>query len=141
MGYQYLTIEQRSQIYALKSNNHSQRDIAAHIKVDKSTVHLELKRNAGNRGYGYQQAHEIAMIRRSSATTTPKKWTQELERRVEDGLKEQHSPEQLSGRLKLITIHISHERIYQPIHDDKVAGGTLSKVVEQKSRLGDWEEP
>ena len=173
MGYQHLTIEQRSQIYALKSNNHSQRDIAAHIKVAKSTVSRELKRNAGNRGYGYQQAHEIAMIRRSSASTTPKKWTQELERRVEDGLKEQHSPEQLSGRLKLINIHISHERIYQHIHDDKVAGGTLykelrhrgkkynykrgatyagrgcipnrvdismrPKVVEQKSRLGDWE--
>ena len=118
---------------------HAQKAIAAQIKVDKSTVSLELKRNAGNKGYGYQQAHEIAMIRRRSASTTPKKWTQELERRVEDGLKEQLSPEQLSGRLKLITIHISHERIYQHIHDDKVAGGTLSKVVEQKSRLGDWE--
>ena len=65
MGSQHLTIEKRSQIYALKSNNHSQRDIAAHSKVDKSTVSRELKRIAGNKGYGYQQAHEAAMIRRS----------------------------------------------------------------------------
>jgi IS30 family transposase len=134
MSYQHLTIEQRSQIYALKSNNHSQKDIAAHIGVHKSTMSRELKRNSGNRGYRYKQAHEMATARRSSASTAFKKWAPELEKRVENGLKEQHSPEQISGRLKLIDINISHERIYQYIHDNKVAGGYLYKELRHRGK-------
>tara|TARA_B100002003_G_C14041875_1_gene502023 strand:+ start:115 stop:1098 length:984 start_codon:yes stop_codon:yes gene_type:complete len=173
MGYQQLTIEQRSQIYALKSNNHLQKEIAAHIGVDKSSISRELKRNSGNRGYRYKQAHDMAVERRKLASSKLKKWTSELEEQVNKGLKKQHSPEQISGRLKFVNVNISHERIYQYIHKDRANGGVLykelrhkgkkynykrgskhagrgcipnridiskrPKVVENKSRLGDWE--
>ena len=67
MGYHHLTTEQRSQIYALKSNNHSQTDISIHIGVDKSSISREIKRNSGDRGYRYQQAQNLATARRRLA--------------------------------------------------------------------------
>ena len=173
MGYHHLTTEQRSQIYALKSNNHSQTDISIHIGVDKSSISREIKRNSGDRGYRYQQAQSLATARRRLASTGLKKWNSKIEKLVELGLRKQHSPEQISGRLKLIGINISHERIYQHIHDNRVRGGNIykelrhggkkynykraskhagrgcipnridicqrPKLVEKKSRLGDWE--
>jgi IS30 family transposase len=134
MGYQQLTIEQRSQIYALKSNNHLQKEIAAHIGVDKSSISRELKRNSGNRGYRYKQAHDMAVERRKLASSKLKKWTSELEEQVNKGLKKQHSPEQISGRLKFVNVNISHERIYQYIHKDRANGGVLYKELRHKGK-------
>ena len=44
---------------------------------------------------------------------------------METKLKEDWSPEQISGRMKLEGVSISHERIYQYVYADKRAGGTL----------------
>jgi len=49
--YSQLTQEQRYQIYALKQTGHSPSEIAVVIRVHKSTVSRELKRNRGQRGY------------------------------------------------------------------------------------------
>jgi len=65
--YAQLTQEQRYQIYALKQTGHSPLEIAAVIRVHKSTVSRELKRNRGKRGYRPQQAHGLAMERRQKA--------------------------------------------------------------------------
>ena len=134
MGYQHLTIEQRSQIYVLKSTSHLQKDIASYIGVDKSTISRELKRNLGNRVYRYKQAHTMAVERRSLASSKHKKWTSELEEQVNKGLKKQHSPEQISGRLKLVGFNISHERIYQHVHNNRANGGVLYKELRHKGK-------
>ena len=44
---------------------------------------------------------------------------------VEEKIREDWSPEQISGRLKKEGVAISHEHIYQYIYADKRAGGTL----------------
>ena len=63
-----LTREQRYQIYtlctlryALLKAGHLQSEIARLIKVQKSTVSRELRRNRGLTGYRPKQAHQFAL--------------------------------------------------------------------------------
>ncbi len=124
MSYQQLTREQRYQIYALKKACHSQTEMASIIGCHKSTVSRELSRNGGQRGYRPKQAQELALARKPLAhrpRIEPETWAS-----VETLLRQQWSPEQISGRLKLEQQgSVSHERIYQHIYSDKRAGGQL----------------
>jgi IS30 family transposase len=131
--YSQLTQEQRYQIYALKKTGHSRTEIAEVIGVHKSTVSRELKRNRGGRGYRPQQAHNLAMERKQKgvARITVAIWA-----RVEKLLRQDWSPEQISGRLKKEQkVCISHEWIYQYILQDKQRGGDLYRHLRcQKKR-------
>jgi IS30 family transposase len=171
-GYQHVTRDQRSQIYVLKAMELSLRDIAQKIGIHVSSISREISRNTGLRGYRINQADTLARERRSNASRTPKKLTDELKAEIDCKLLEEWSPEQISGRFKLDKISISHESIYQYIWKDKRSGGQLYEylrhsgkkynkrssgkagrgcipnrvditlrpmIVEEKSRIGDWE--
>ena len=56
-SYKQLTQEQRYGIYSLEKTGQNQTEIASVIGVHKSTISRELRRNHGERGYRYQQAH------------------------------------------------------------------------------------
>ena len=131
--YHQLTQTQRYQIYALKKTKHSLSEIATVIGVHKSSVSRELKRNRGKRGYRPQQAHALALGHRSKSAPriTAGVWAV-----VEKLLRQDWSPEQISGRLKKEQdIRISHEWIYQHILEDKRTGGDLYKHLRcQKKR-------
>jgi transposase, IS30 family len=131
--YHQLTQTQRYQIYALRKAKHTLAEIAEIIGVHKSSVSRELKRNRGKRGYRPQQAHELALERRSRSAPriTTQNWAV-----VEKLLRQDWSPEQISGRLeKERKLRISHEWIYQYILTDKQAGGDLYKHLRcQKQR-------
>jgi IS30 family transposase len=103
----------------------SNQDIAQEIGVDRSTIYRELKRNSGERGYRPKQAHEKAMLRRFEAVKFVK-MTPSLTTLVEEKIKGEWSPEQISGWLLFEEgISLSHERIYQHIWADKQNGGAL----------------
>jgi IS30 family transposase len=133
MSYIQLTREQRYQIYALLKMDHNQTEIAGVIGVHKSTVSRELRRNQGQRGYRHKQAHQMALSRRKKAKPRIPQTTWLL---IEDWLRQDWSPEQISGWLKRNTsVHISHERIYQHVLADKQAGGDLYRHLRcQKKR-------
>jgi IS30 family transposase len=123
MNYTQLTREQRYQIKALLDTGHSRTETAQQLEVNKSTISREIRRNRGKRGYRPKQAHEMALKRRKEKAQTkisPETWVL-----VEEKICEDWSPEQISGRLKIEGIAISHEHIYQYIYADKRAGGTL----------------
>ena len=121
--YAQLTREQRYQIYALKRMGHSQNEIAQVVEVHGSTISRELRRNTGGRGYRPRQADAKAIGRRAKAKPRITATTWEV---VEEKLREDWSPEQVSGWLKKRQgIPISHEWIYQHILADKQAGGGL----------------
>ena len=131
--YAQLTQEQRYQIDALKKMGHNQTEIAQVLEVHKSTISRELHRNAGQRSYRPQQAQSLAMERRQKAVprVTAERWA-----RVERLLRQDWSPEQISGRLKEEQgIYISHEWIYQFVLEDKCLGGDLYRHLRcQKKR-------
>jgi transposase, IS30 family len=131
--YRQLTQAQRYQIYALKKTKHSLTEIAEVIGVDKSTVSRELKRNRGQRGYRPQQAHALASGRKQKSIP---RITTEVWAMVESLLRQDWSPEQISGRLKKEQkVCISHEWIYQYVLKDKQAGGDLYRHLRcQKKR-------
>jgi transposase, IS30 family len=124
LSYTQLTREQRYQIYALKKAGHNQTQIAAIIGVHKATVSRELARNCGQRGYRPKQAQALATERQHAAhrcRIPSATWAL-----IESLLRQQWSPEQIAGRLKLEQrASVSHERIYQHIYADKGRGGTL----------------
>ena len=125
MSYSQLTQDQRYQIYEMKHECKTQRRMAEAVGVHPSTVSHELRRNRGQRGYRPHQAHAMAQERRQIPRRTPT-FTGELRQRVEDKLREDWSPEQISGRLKKHRKpSVSHERIYQHVMEDQAQGGDL----------------
>jgi IS30 family transposase len=132
MNYTQLTCEQRYQIKALLKMGHKQNQIAECIGVHKSTVSREIRRNRGQRGYRPKQAHGFAMSRRRKAK---KRISVDTWKVVEEHIKTDWSPEQISGWFKKEGISISHERIYQHIYANKQQGGSLWKHLRcQKKR-------
>lgn len=132
MNYTQLTYEQRYQIKALLEMGHKQTQIAGCLGVHKSTISREILRNRGQRGYRPKQAHQFAVQRRKK---TKKRIAASTWVLVEEKLREDWSPEQISGRFKQENIRISHEHIYQYIYADKRAGGELWKHLRcQKKR-------
>jgi len=128
MSYKQLTQDQRYVIYVLNKRDCTQKEIAEEIDVDPSTISRELRRNEGQRGYRYKQAHRFAMERRTGKAET--RITDEDWEEVESKIEEQWSPEQIAGRFeKEGKLDISHEWIYQHIRDDKENGGTLHETL------------
>lgn len=139
--YHQLTQAQRYQIYALRKMKHSLSEIASVVGVHKSSVSRELRRNQGQRGYRPQQAQALALQRRPKAIP---RITTEIWSTVDRLLRQEWSPEQISGRLKKEqSIRISHEWIYQHILDDKQSGGDLYKHLrcqkKRRKRYGSYE--
>lgn len=68
MKYQQLTEGQRYQISVLRENNLSCRDIGIRIGVSQSTVSRELRRNTSDAGNEPQKAQQMCLERRRSAS-------------------------------------------------------------------------
>jgi len=133
-SYHHVTRDIRCQIYALRSTGQSLREIALAVGKNKSTISREISRNTGKRGYRFKQADETAKARRSEGSKTPRKMTDELQCIIKEKLLEDWSPEQISGRLKLDDIMISHETIYQYVWHDKRSGGNLHQHLRHRGK-------
>jgi len=62
--YKQLTLIQRYQIEAFYKAGFTQEEIAMEIKVHKSTISRELRRNRSKRGYRPEHAHKQAQLRK-----------------------------------------------------------------------------
>ena len=124
MLYSQLTEGERNQIYALKQARVSNRRMAKILGKDVSTISREIRRNCGQRGYRPKQAHRKAQERRQTARR--KKMTPEVVTYIEEKLREEYSPEQISCTMMgSVGVRVSHERIYQHIWHDKKQSGDL----------------
>jgi transposase, IS30 family len=98
MKYKQLTPEQRYQIYAYIQNDWTQTRMALELCVHKATIRRELRRNKSQRGYRPKKAIELAQGRRhgkSKARISRATWEF-----IEAAIRQQWSPEQISGRLR-----------------------------------------
>lgn len=134
-GYHHVTPDIRSQIYALKATGCSLRTIGKIVGRHASSISREIARNTGARGYRYKQADSKAVARRASASRSPTKLTPSLIAIIEEKLRQEWSPEQISGRLGREGIaNISHEAIYQHVWKDKRIGGMLYKHLRHSGK-------
>jgi len=125
----HLCLPQRYTIATLHQQGLGPSAIARQVKVHKSTISRELKRNASKHVYQAEAAHEKAVKR---CQRGPYKAKGVLWGSVVARLKIQHSPAQISGRLKKEgRTSLSHETIYQAVYADKQQGGELYKNLRQ----------
>jgi len=133
MSYTQLTREQRYHLYGLMKAGLNQTRIAANLVCHKSTISRELRRNRGEKGYRPYQADELAYGRQCEAYRSRIAW--QTWQQVERLLKQDWSPEQISGRLKLEhQPTVSHESIYLYIYADKRRGGTLHQHLRSQKK-------
>ena len=127
MKYRQLNAEERSALAALRSVGLSKAEIARQLGRHRSTVGRELQRNAAPHDgwYRSKRAHQRAHARRYRSRRNSQFGRAEWAR-IEGLLREEWSPEQVSGHLALTKeLAISHETIYRHVWRDWKAGGTL----------------
>lgn len=133
MSYRQLAREQRYQIKALMKEGHNQTKIAANVGCHKSTISRELRRNSGRKGYRPHQADELAYDRQCEAYRSRITW--ETWQEIERLLRQDWSPEQIAGRLKLENkATVSHECIYLYVYAEKRRGGTLHQHLRSQKK-------
>lgn len=133
MTYTRMTIEERSQIYALRQAGKGNNEIARILGRDKSTISREVKRNTGQRGYRYQQAHRMATER--AKRPGRRRFTEEVQADVVAGLQEGWTPEAICSRAKLEgRAHVCKETVYKFIYEDSKSGGELWKSLPRSRR-------
>jgi len=135
MRYKQLNLEKRYQISALIKAGLNQKDIAVELSVHPSTISRELKRNRDKiRGYNA----ELAQIISTQVERKKKKrfsLTKPIEKYIRVKLKQDWSPEQISGRMKLDTgVSVVHETIYRYIYANKKNGGKLYTYLRHKNK-------
>ncbi len=127
MTYHQITFAERYTVGLLRQRGLSPAAIGRVLGRHRSTIGREVRRNGTPRDgcYRPQLAEWYAGGRRSRSRRnrrfTAVDWT-----RIQTLLREDWSPEQVAGRLRLErALAISHETIYRYIWADKRAGGTL----------------
>lgn len=132
----HLTLGQRYEIGILKTNGHSQTQIANAIGKNKSTICRELKRNSDSRS-GIYKAELAARKCNERHKVKPKKirLTQEIKQHINDWIILDYSPEQIVGRSKEEGKEcVSVESIYQYIWKDKKNNGQLCTHLRKKGK-------
>jgi IS30 family transposase len=125
----HITKEQRYEIKAYLKCNKSKEFIAKALKVDRSTIYREIKRNSTKTGkYNPDFADELYQERKERFKRD-RKFTEPVKQLIDKYItQEQWSPEQIAGYCKENNIPmVSPERIYQYIRADKFNGGKLYK--------------
>src|ERR1019366_1063547 len=125
MSYTQLTIEERTEIYAMLQRGFSEEKMAFSLKRHPSTLYREVRRNSLGPSYQPQIAHRLYLERRKKRGVILK-FRPEIIAWIESGIKKKWSPEQVRGRLFLETgLWVSTEWIYNWILKNKKAGGIL----------------
>lgn len=126
MSYHQITREERYTISALRKQGHSTRTIADNLGRHHSTIYREIERNRCNDGHYRPSKADTRTQTRRSVSRRNQHFSEEDFRLVDDHLRKQWSPEQISGYFKAHEIlAISHETIYQHVWQDKAEGGDL----------------
>src|SRR5215467_848894 len=119
----YLDREERYELARLREGGLSVRAVAARLGRSPSTVSRELARHACPRTGAYQpeRAHRLAWERQRRPKPSKLSQHPRLRAEVQRMLGRRYSPEQVSGRLKVLfpddpAMRVSHETIYQSIY-------------------------
>jgi len=134
MPYEHLNLCDRKAIKKMLIENKSLREIASYVGCHPSTISREIKRNKGDFWYHPVHAHEKYKNRRERVKIRKLESNNVLREYVLMLLKEGHSPDAISGRLKLThkrfpDMQISHESIYTWIYAKAAIGDDVYKYL------------
>lgn len=133
MSYRQLTQEQRYQIGAWLKMGMRKSDIAREIKVARSTLWREIKRNSTP--HRYNPSHAIALARKRHERKKKRSIHSNTWAVVERQLTLGWSPQQISERLKIEGLSsVSHETIYRHIYRNRLEGGDLYIYLRRRHR-------
>jgi IS30 family transposase len=116
-----LSLEEREEISRGIARGDSARAIARALGRSHTTITREINRCGGRRRYRAHAADREAWRRLRRPRSTKLELCPELRRVVEERLKEDHSPEQIAGWLRLRypdneAMQASHETIYRALY-------------------------
>jgi IS30 family transposase len=137
MTYHQITSEERYMIAALKREGLNGAEIARHLGRHRSTISREVRRNSARWDGSYRPSKAIERTNgRRSRSRRNQHFTKADFALVEKKLKEDWSPEQISGHLRVQgELSISHETIYIHVWRDKEAGGQLYRHLRCSPKL------
>lgn len=137
----YLDREERYEIARLLELGLSQRKIAARLGRAPSTISHELRRNTRESTGRYEPEHadRLAWERQRRPKASKLSRCPALRAIVQQWLGKRYSPEQVSGRLRLLhpddpTMNVSHETIYQSLY--VYPRGQLKRELQAHLRRG-----
>jgi transposase, IS30 family len=137
----YLDREERYELARLRDGGLSQRAIAERLGRSPSTICRELARNRDPRTGQYvpERADRLAWERQKRPRPSKLSRQPALRQVVQQLLDRRYSPQQISGRLKVLhpddeTMRISHETIYQGIY--VYPRGELKRELQASLRSG-----
>lgn len=96
----HLTLEERDRIAQLRYQGADQKEIAVRLGRCPSTISRELRRNRTRGDYFAAQAQRESQRRRRERPLERKMKDPQINKRVRDGLAQEWSPAQISGRIK-----------------------------------------
>jgi IS30 family transposase len=123
--YRRLCAADRKVIRNMRQSGSSQEMIGLAVGFSQSTISKELSRNRGERGYRNIQAEKLARERQRGKKPRAKVVVGATKDLVEQRLRAKHSPDQISRKLALEGVGVSHESIYKHVSRDKRNGGGL----------------
>ena len=138
LHYHQITSDERYTLATLRKQvpRPSQAEMARLMNRHPTTISRELRRNSTpyDGAYRPSRAQEQANGRRSRSRRNSR-FQHEHWQLIEQLLRADLSPEQISGRLRRDQVlSISHETIYQRIWNDKRRGGTLFRRLRQRPK-------
>ena len=106
--FKHITKVERSEISILFRKGYSLRDIAKTLKRNVSSISREIKYNTTNEGYSPAKANHKAYVKRKYSKYQGMKVVENLSLRtyIEEYIREDWSPEEISGRIKNHDKHI-----------------------------------
>ncbi|MEK7121398.1 MAG: IS30 family transposase [Patescibacteria group bacterium] len=135
-NFKHFCLYERQRIEKYLRNKKSLRFIADKLERSKSSIYDEIKQNSVNGIYDAKKAHHKAYVKRKYSKVQSMKVVGDIELRdfVETNIKDDQSPEGISGRLKNIEKHISYastKAIYKFVYS--VYGRQIEKHLYHKA--------
>jgi IS30 family transposase len=135
----WLSFAEREEISRAIAGGHSARAIARALRRSHTTIAREIDRCGGRRRYRAHAAEREARRRSRRPRPTKLELRPELRRAVAERLREDHSPEQIAGWLRIRypdneAMRVSHETIYRALYVQ--ARGTLRRELTRHLRRG-----
>jgi transposase, IS30 family len=135
MSHNHLSIMEREQLALFSAKGESWREIAKRLNRSPSTISRELRRNGIPSGY-LPSAAQMKATNRSRGRPPKKMDSAKIAHVVKAKLKQDHSPEVISGRLKAINggISIGRQTIYNWIYSERMHGRKWHRYLPRRGK-------